>query len=199
MIQPENREDVTALLQQMKGGIGTDNDSVLAQLVEICSALCVSVAQLSDAVAKVADGLDDAYAMIDEQVFDPMEKAVHSKHVQILKGKLNGEGRDFGEYSEAYRRIFDKDLLEEIAEDLLHAKSAVEEGQEFDEESWLKGRYASLRERMGGISEALGGKPTVTAAVVEESHDIDDDDDEDKGVDDEALIRQAKERLSQMS
>lgn len=155
MITPQEAQDVQALLTQMRGGIGTDSDSVIYQLVDICSALCVSVAQLSQAVKKNADGLDDVVALIDGNIFDPMEKAVHCKHVQILKGQLNGEGRDFGEYSEAYQRMFDKDLLDETAEDLLQVRESLQEGEEFDQEAWLNDRFAQVKRRFDGLRDSF--------------------------------------------
>lgn len=199
MITDQEAGDVTALLEQLRGGIGSDNESVLAQLVDICSALCVSVSQLSAAVKKIADGLDDVHAVMDEQLFDPMEKAVHCKHVQILKGQLDGEGRNFGEYSEAYRRIFDRDLLDEVAEDLLKAKQAVGEGEEFDQEAWLNDRYAGLKNRMDGMREIFTAKEPEGQSVEIEIEKKEGGPEGDNGdTSSEDLIRATRERLAEM-
>ena len=176
MITPEETRDVQALLEQMRGGIGTDSDSVIYQLVDICSALCVSVAQLAQAVKKNADGLDDVVALIDGNIFDPMEKAVHCKHVQILKGQLNGEGRDFGEYSEAYRRMFDKDLLDDTAEELLRVKEGLQEGEEFDQEEWLNDRFAQVKERFDGLRDSLAAAPQSVEIEVKEDPAAEEED-----------------------
>lgn len=176
MITPEETRDVQALLEQMRGGIGTDSDSVIYQLVDICSALCVSVAQLAQAVKKNADGLDDVVALIDGNIFDPMEKAVHCKHVQILKGQLNGEGRDFGEYSEAYQRMFDKDLLDDTAEELLSVKEGLQEGEEFDQEAWLNDRFAQVKERFDGLRDSLAAAPQSVEIEVKEDPAADEED-----------------------
>lgn len=194
MMTDQEVGDVTALLEQLRGGIGSDNDIVLAQLVDICSALCVSVSQLSQACKHVAEGLDDAYAVMDEQIFDPMEKAVHTKHVQILRDQLDGEGRNFGKYAEAYRRIFDKDLLDEVAEDLLDAKEHVGGDEEFDQEAWLNDRYAGLENRMNGVREIFTGgeDPTVEIAIegVVPAED---------GETSEDIIQAAKSRLAELT
>lgn len=176
MITPEETRDVQALLEQMRGGIGTDSDSVIYQLVDICSALCVSVAQLAQAVKKNADGLDDVVALIDGNIFDPMEKAVHCKHVQILKGQLNGEGRDFGEYSEAYQRMFDKDLMDDTAEELLRVKEGLQEGEEFDQEAWLNDRFAQVKGRFDGLRDSLSAAPQSVEIEVKEDPAAEEED-----------------------
>lgn len=176
MITPEETRDVQALLEQMRGGIGTDSDSVIYQLVDICSALCVSVAQLAQAVKKNADGLDDVVALIDGNIFDPMEKAVHCKHVQILKGQLNGEGRDFGEYSEAYRRMFDKDLLDDTAEELLRVKEGLQEGEKFDQEAWLNDRFSQIKGRFDGLRDSLSAAPQSVEIEVKEDPAAEEED-----------------------
>ena len=194
--------DVQAMLDGMYQSIESDPQKVLAELTRVVGALVVSVTQQAQVLEKLSEGLDECMQALDEGVFEPF--AAHARLNRIAKTKelLGAEGRNFGEFEEFYKMVFDKDLLEEVATKLVDIQDNLEEGAEFDREAWLNEEYSRVKgkyDQLGGLPGLAKEETTVEVETPDGEDKVEEKIDIEEGLSEDAIKAAVARKMADLS
>ncbi len=142
-------------LMELVGVVNT-HDEAIVKIAEAIEKAVVEIENLKEICLKQAEGLDEIWDCLNKDVFEPFDNLSKRKEIETIKGGLSArEGLE--EYVDFYAKIYEgKDLLEDIASEMLEVKASLGEGEEFNEDDFINGKLASLDNSMIalGLKEA---------------------------------------------